>query len=381
MLVCLLGHCGDIIVDVGKDGYRVAEDIPFIAPSDKVLINQIVRVGYEYSRINAFAEKITDFDSSNRRVSFVEVDRREKDSNSSPKTAAFQETRHGIYLRALGTSLNSKLANYREVIMHEEKAYMLDQTRPLSQLMFSLRKYSLLFPAIINVIQEIEDKRICGAALCNCIYRASITGFEQIKSFFDSILFALHSVMYNQMLAWVLHGTLIDTHSEFFIAQTRLNITNDLNPRNLLRAELARGIYSGGDVSSSQSRIVAIGERTRNLATINHQKLQHSFNWRSRYYINYEMLPDMYLPLQVAETLLFIGKAVQVLKQASPHIVAADEAHIAAIIAALRKRDTFNLFLLQKALDTIRQVVSNHLWDVVCISWKTNSNSKATIMV
>ncbi len=72
-----------------------------------------------------------------------------------------------------------------------------------------------------------------------------------------------------------------------------------------------------------------------------------------------------YLPVEVVETLLFIGKAVQVLAESAPDVVAADEPHVAAVIVALRERPTFNLFILQKALNTIRQVVSNHLWDVV----------------
>jgi len=345
VIVSLLGHTGDVIVNTGKGGFAVAEDIPFLARSDKTLINKIVKVGYQYSFIHGFAESVTEFDDFNSRQHVT---------TSTPTDGRTPTSNLGVYIRALGVSLASTLADYRNVIMQEERAFMADRTRPLAQLMHSLRKYELLFPALCATITQIESGGIRGAALCNCLYRASITGFPEVKECFEKLLFSLHQVMYNQILAWILHGTLVDQHGEFFIAQSQLTISSDLDARQLLHQRIGSG--QSGHLGRQ------FGKQTSG-----RDALRHEFDWRSRYHINYDMLPNTYIPVGVAETLLFIGKAVQVLKEAAPHVVAADEGHVAAVITALRSRPTFNLFILQKALETIRQVVSHHMWDVVVV--------------
>jgi gamma-tubulin complex component 4 len=125
----------------------------------------------------------------------------------------------------------------------------------------------------------VVHRRVTGAALCNCLYRASITGFPDVKACFERLLFSLHRVMYNQMLAWVLHGSLVDQHGEFFIAQTQLAISSDLDPRALMHED------HGPSMSSAASGATATPTR---------HVLRREFDWQSRYHINYDMLPDMY---------------------------------------------------------------------------------------
>lgn len=407
VLVCLLGHPGDIVVDTGSS-FEVAKDIPFLAPSDKTFINRIVKVGYDFACINRFVENVTSFENQRKgfgamtqptkeyqqgrqnvagqAVNAQTLQERQSDSKQEhvkQVTYNKQKVVHGVYLRTLGSALGATLSGYRQTVVAEERSYMADKTRPLGQLLFSLRKYELLFPALRNAICEIEDNNITGAAICNCIYHASVSGFPDVKACFDRLLFSLHEVMYNQLLAWVLHGTLIDQYGEFFIAQTDLFISSDLNARDLLHGGSSIRVSPSSSSSSSfvtkAGGMGMYGNRSRVVTT--RSNLRREFDWRSRYHINYAMLPEMYLPIDVAETILFIGKAVQVLKESAPEVVAADEEHIAAVITALRARPIFNLFILQKALDTIRQVVSSHLWNVVSNLIKSQNNFSCYLLL
>jgi hypothetical protein len=56
------------------------------------------------------------------------------------------------------------------------------------------KRYELLFPALCEVIRQIQARGIRGAALCNCLYRASITGFPEVKACIERLLFSLHQV-------------------------------------------------------------------------------------------------------------------------------------------------------------------------------------------
>jgi hypothetical protein len=181
VLVCLLGHCGDVVVDTGKGAFAVAADIPFLAPSDKALINRIVKVGYDYSCIHAFAQRVTRFDARVRSANFGGVvflatataadggngDAKRGASSQNPSSTDFDAEGdgrgHGVYMRTLGAALGATLDEYRGVVMAEERAYMADSTRPLSQLLCSLRKYELLFPALRATIAEVR------ACVCVCV--------------------------------------------------------------------------------------------------------------------------------------------------------------------------------------------------------------------
>lgn len=78
-------------------------------------------------------------------------------------------------------------------------------------------------------------------------------------------------VMYNQMLAWILHGTLVDQHGEFFIAQTRLAISSDLDARDILQH-----FHGGGGSSTSNFSSEGGG------VSSDKNMLRREFDWRSR---------------------------------------------------------------------------------------------------
>lgn len=74
-----------------------------------------------------------------------------------------------------------------------------------------------------RVIEEIDSEGLKGGQLLDCLYQSSNVGNPIIKSMFIKILFYCHKILFHQINAWIVHGTLIDICDEFFIAQIDRN--------------------------------------------------------------------------------------------------------------------------------------------------------------
>ena len=96
--------------------------------------------------------------------------------------------------------------------------------------------------------------------------------------------------------------------------------------------------------------------------------------------MNVAMLPKSYFPPEAAAKILFIGKALQILRRRYREVfggpTAPAPAHAAQqfrqhealfgrIFAALKRRPQFDVYLLGKAIEQIRRIVAKHLWRVV----------------
>ena len=94
------------------------------------------------------------------------------------------------------------------------------------------------------------------------------------------------------MLAWILHGTLVDQHGEFFIAQTRLAISSDLDARDIFQH-----FHGGGGSSTGSFSSEGDGSSDKNM-------LRREFDWRSRQVFREFRLAKAIMATFVVKTLL-----------------------------------------------------------------------------
>ncbi|CAK9175335.1 unnamed protein product [Ilex paraguariensis] len=196
--------------------------------------------------------------------------------------------------------------------------------------------------------------------------------------------------MYNQLASWMVYGILHDPYEEFFISRQEDRDTEHDSSPDVLE-KLAR--MSTNDVSLS--------------------------DWHLGFHISLDMLPE-YIPMRVAESVLFAGKAVRVLRNPSPafrfhdspshpqiprgsqriqgfmerlsfqkdpsmdtkligeELLPQSEADkIEAMLQDLKESSEFHKRSFENAVDSIRAIAASHLWQLVVVRADLNGHLKA----
>uniref|UniRef100_A0A8D3CTM9 Gamma-tubulin complex component n=1 Tax=Scophthalmus maximus TaxID=52904 RepID=A0A8D3CTM9_SCOMX len=219
---------------------------------------------------------------------------------------------HGIYLRAFCTGLDSTLQPYRQT------ALLKTTFQSYGCLVLLFYFYSYLKPCRI-------------LAVC-------------------------HGVMYKQLAAWMLHGLLLDKSEEFFVKQGPSAGGAAANQEEE-EEDLGLGGLSGKQLRELQD--LRLIEEENMLAP----SLQQ-FSLRT------EMLPS-YIPIRVAEKILFVGESVQMFENHnhSPSIAGSILKHqedtFAAGLHKLKQQSLFSLVDFENLIDRIRSTVAEHLWTLM----------------
>uniref|UniRef100_A0A8C7TRA8 Gamma-tubulin complex component n=1 Tax=Oncorhynchus mykiss TaxID=8022 RepID=A0A8C7TRA8_ONCMY len=227
---------------------------------------------------------------------------------------------NGVYLRAFCTGLDSMLQPYRQALLD------LEQEAQLNQLVWNMemRSYPVCLPPVRMALEKI-------LAVC-------------------------HGVMYKQLAAWMLHGLLLDQSEEFYVKQgpsaggAAANQEED-------EEDLGIGGLSGKQLKELQD--LRLIEEENMLAP----SLQQ-FSLRA------EMLPS-YVPIRVAEKILFVGESVQMFENHnhSPSragsILKHQEDMFATELHRLKQQPFFSLVDFENLIDGIRSTVAEHLWTLM----------------
>uniref|UniRef100_A0ACD5W300 Uncharacterized protein n=1 Tax=Avena sativa TaxID=4498 RepID=A0ACD5W300_AVESA len=202
----------------------------------------------------------------------------------------------------------------------------------------------------------------------------------------------LHSeVMFNQLTSWMVYGILQDQYHEFFIR---------------------RQVDRDEDNESAQSDVA--DKFAQKLA-----KDTSLTSWHSGFHVSLDMLPE-YIHMRVAESILFAGKAIRVLRNPSPGAtlheptnqsqilkgshrmqsftggsgvlkelpnfsnISAEELlpqieadKVDAMLKQLKHSSEFHKRLFESAVSSIRTIAANHLWQLVVVRADLNGHLKA----
>uniref|UniRef100_A0A8P4KR31 Gamma-tubulin complex component n=1 Tax=Dicentrarchus labrax TaxID=13489 RepID=A0A8P4KR31_DICLA len=340
LLLALSGYPGTIFTWNKRTGLQVSQDLPFLHPSETSVLNRLSKLGSDYIRFTEFIEQHTGH-----------VHQQEHHTNQPSQTGL-----HGIYLRAFCTGLDSILQPYRQALLDLEQEFLGDPHLTISHVNYKLDQFQLLFPSVMVVVETIKSQKIHGCQILETVYKHSCGGLPPVRMALEKILAVCHGVMYKQLAAWMLHGLLLDQSEEFFVKQgpsaggAAANQEED-------EEDLGLGGLSGKQLRELQD--LRLIEEENMLAP----SLQQ-FSLRT------EMLPS-YIPIRVAEKILFVGESVQMFENHnhSPSragsILKHQEDLFAADLHRLKQQPLFSLVDFENLIDRIRSTVAEHLWTLM----------------
>ncbi|KAF1393229.1 hypothetical protein PFLUV_G00036360 [Perca fluviatilis] len=340
LLLALSGYPGTIFTWNKRTGLQVSQDLPFLHPSESSVLNRLSKLGSDYMRFTEFIEQHTGH-----------VHQQEHHTNQPNQTGL-----HGIYLRAFCTGLDSILQPYRQALLDLEQEFLGDPHLTISHVNYKLDQFQLLFPSVMVVVESIKSQKIHGCQILETVYKHSCGGLPPVRMALEKILAVCHGVMYKQLAAWMLHGLLLDQSEEFFVKQGPSAGGAAANQEEE-EEDLGLGGLSGKQLRELQD--LRLIEEENMLAP----SLQQ-FSLRT------EMLPS-YIPIRVAEKILFVGESVQMFENHnhSPSragsILKHQEDMFAAELHRLKQQPLFSLVDFENLIDRIRSTVAEHLWTLM----------------
>ncbi|RZC22975.1 Gamma-tubulin complex component 4-like isoform D [Glycine soja] len=384
LLLALLGYTGDLIIDrrdhLTADTpisyectFKLAPDISFIDPSDRELIERIIVLGFYYREMERFSGKCRD-------LSWI------RSANANPLE---KKEKGSVYRRALANGIVEILSVYRSAVLHIEQKLLSENMPILATVTQGLNKFLCLLPPLYELILEIEHDDIRGGQLLNLLHKRCHCGVPELQTCMQRLLWHGHQVMYNQLASWIVYGILQDQYGEFFI-----------------RRQEDRDVENSSSHPDISEKLACMSTDDASLT-----------DWHLGFHISLDMLPE-YIPMRVAESILFAGKAVQVLRNPSPSFQSGDAVHpqmpksfqkihglagrfhfqrepaihtgmgedllpqseadkIEAMLLNLKESSEFHKRSFECAVDSVQAVAASHLWQLVVVRADLNGHLKA----
>ncbi|CAL5425982.1 unnamed protein product [Camellia sinensis] len=400
LLLALLGYTGDLIIDEREDQkslgiflspdtpisdertFKLAPDISFLQPSERDVIGRIITLGFYYRELDRFAAK-------SRNLSWIRSASECPMSRTSELINGKKE-KQSVYRRAIANGIVEVLSVYRSAVLQIEQKLLADAVPILATVTQGLNKFFVLLPPLYELILEIEREDICGGRLLNLLHKRCHCGVPELQTCIQRLLWHGHQVMYNQLASWMVYGILNDQHGEFFISRQEDRDTEHDSSHSDMLEKFAR--MSTNDASLT--------------------------DWHLGFHISLDMLPE-YIPMRVAESVLFAGKAVRVLRNPSPAFRFQDAVYhqqkprgsqriqgfmehfsfqkeptldtkigeellpqseadkIEAMLQNLKESSEFHKRSFGCAMDSIQAIAASHLWQLVVVRANLNGHLKA----
>ncbi|GJW95929.1 gamma-tubulin complex component 4 [Tanacetum coccineum] len=243
--------------------------------------------------------------------------------------------KQSVYRRAIANGIVEVLSVYRSAVLHMEQKLLADPLPILATITQSLNKFFVLMPPLYELILEIERDGICGGKLLNLLHKRCHCGVPELQT---------------------------------CIQRQEVNSERDSSETNIAE-KLARISVNDGSLS----------------------------DWHSGFHISLDMLPE-YIPMQVAESILFAGKAIRVLRNPSSAFrsvdASSDQARhkklmgdellpqseadkIELMLTNLKESSEFHKRSFESAVDSVRAIAASHLWQLVVVRADLNGHLKA----
>jgi gamma-tubulin complex component 4 len=124
---------------------------------------------------------------------------------------------HGVYIKAFCSGVSEIIQVYKEHILEIERDYLKERSLTVMSLQQKFGVYFQMFPALLDLMFEVEEQSKRGGEILNALYQKCVSGNPIVKNMFSKILFCCHKLFFHQLNAWIAFGQLIDIREEFFI--------------------------------------------------------------------------------------------------------------------------------------------------------------------
>lgn len=144
ILFALLGRSGNVIIET-ENKFEINPLITFLSSSEKDLLNKLIILGFFYKNIEKFLKDTSEsFCQTSCFVSnkLIDYDIQEFTFGTS------------IYLKALTSSLDEILKEYRDSVLSVEQKYLKNRVYTISLLNIHLNKYFILLPEINLLVKN-----------------------------------------------------------------------------------------------------------------------------------------------------------------------------------------------------------------------------------
>ncbi|TYZ59826.1 hypothetical protein PybrP1_003483 [[Pythium] brassicae (nom. inval.)] len=302
LFLALLGHAGDV-VDARPEGFAVRADATFVTRPQRAQLNRLLALGHAFATLEAFTHAAATLPS--------------------------------VYARALAQAIESHvLQRYADaVVALERKVLAACAVYPLAQMVAELEEFAELLPELCKLVHQLQcaDERpsaqprscVAGAQLLEVLHRMTSSGFPRIRSAMQELLFYCNRILFKQILSWILYGEIVDPYNEFFVRRRV--------PATAIAAAAAAADATPGDVA-----------------------------WFKQFALDLDAVPLAYFPVAVAESVLFIGKSMQILLKADEYSLAEAQALVATVDALAQQR-VFDAVAVEHAVETVRLRVAGRL--------------------
>jgi len=298
----------------------VAPELPLAQEAEKHRLNDLAAIGYDYRELEIFVHEEED-------MAFMGL-------GDSPDLADTPS----LYRRALASGISEVLSSYRGAVLKVEQDVLNTQgaVMALARVQASLSEFAVVLPQLHRLLIEVRAGDLRGGLLLQHLHQRGVTGVLPLQPVMHRLLWHCHQVWYKQLEAWMVHGMLLDQGKELFIVKNSRAARSDAQ-------ELPP------DTSTSE--------------------------WHNGFRISLEMLPACVM-LPVAETILFIGRAVRVLRRPSKKFLGNnregvlllpedDMQQASAALAKLQAAPQFHRISFERTVESIRAMVARHLWKLV----------------
>ncbi|KAG1679668.1 hypothetical protein FOA52_006185 [Chlamydomonas sp. UWO 241] len=371
LLLCLAGFSGDVFVEASVDAHagfaakqlgvdqsaHLAADISWVEKPDRDILDELAQLGHYFRTLHAFIEE--------EEAGVLAVP---EDDGGAPGAGS-------MYCRALTEGLQELLEVYEAKLQEIQELVLSDQAPTLQRLQYMLSDFMVLLPEAHKLVCEVQllrAKDFKGSELIAALHARVRCGVPLVQSVMQRLLWHCNQVLIQQLTSWMVHGLLLDPFRESFIvaadpppppspsATAAAPAGSSAGASAAAAGPRGGGGFAGGAVPSSSSS-----------GGGGAQQRQHD-EWHGGCRVDVGRLP-LYVSPEVASTVLFVGKAVRLLK--APTGTFADQQLLSnsdtlEFVTALRELQlapTFQRVAFEHTVEAIRSKVAAVLWQLVVV--------------